>query len=170
MEKVIIIDKNNRIIGTEEKLKAHQTGKLHKAFSVLIFNKNNQLLLQQRAKTKYHCGGLWSNTCCSHPRPNESLIKGANRKLKQEMGFNCKLKKLFSFTYKIKLDNQLIEHEYDTIFIGTYEKDPKPNSQEVMNYKWLTLEQIKKEISRKPKKYTPWFKIIIKKFREQNEY
>lgn len=164
MEKVILVDKDNRQIGTEEKLLAHKEGKLHRAFSVLIFNKKNQLLIQQRAKEKYHCGGLWSNSCCSHPKIAESLISSAHRKLKQEMGFDCKLKRIFSFIYKIKLDNQLLEHEYDTVLIGKYEKNPKPNYEEVMNYRWMSLKQIKSDILENPKIYTPWFKIIIKKW------
>ncbi len=141
-EKVILIDKNNKKIGIEEKIKAHKKGKLHRSFSIFVFNSNEELLLQKRAKTKYHSGGLWSNTACSHPRPKENLGKAVHRRLKEEMGFDCKLKKAFCFNYKTKFSNGLIENEHDCVFIGEFNGKPKPNKREVEDYKWVTPDEL----------------------------
>ena len=147
---VVLVDKNNRKIGEEEKLKAHKEGKLHRAFSIFIFNSKGELLIQQRAKTKYHSGGLWSNTVCSHPKPNETYLRATHRRLKEEMGFDCKLKKLFCFIYRKEFKNGLIENEYDCIFIGKFEGTPKPNPKEVMDYKWISLKDLKQKIKKIP--------------------
>ena len=163
-EEVILVDKNNRKIGTKEKLQAHKEGKLHRAFSIFIFNSKNELLLQRRVKAKYHCGGLWSNTCCSHPRPNEKLSKAVHRRLKEEMGFDCNLKKAFCFTYKAKFSNGLIENEYDYVFLGKFNGKPKPNPAEVMDYKWVSLKKLKNDIKKHPKKYTVWLKIAVNNY------
>jgi len=163
-EEVILVDKRNRKIGVEEKIKAHKQGRLHRAFSIFVFNSKNELLIQQRAKTKYHSGGLWTNTCCSHPRPNETYNQAVHRRLKQEMGFDCKLKKVFCFIYKADFSN-LIENEYDCVFIGKSNKQPKPNPNEIMNYKWISLENLKKDIKKHPKKYSVWLKIVLKKLK-----
>ncbi len=165
MEKVIIVDKNNKRIGVEEKIKAHKEGKLHRAFSIFIFNSREELLMQQRAKTKYHSGGLWSNTVCSHPRPNETYLQATHRRLKEEMGFDCKLKKLFCFIYKTNLDNGLIENEYDCVFIGKFDGRPKPNPKEVMDYDWIPLKRLKLDIIKNPNNYTIWLKIALKRFK-----
>lgn len=162
-ERVILVNEKDKKIGTEEKMKAHQEGKLHRAFSVLIFNKKGEMLIQKRAKTKYHSGGLWTNTCCSHPRPKETLKKAVKRRLKEEMGIECKdLKKIFSFIYKVKVGN-LIEHEFDHVFLGKFEGNPKPNKKEVEDWKWISPKELKREMKKNPQKYTPWFKIILKK-------
>jgi len=161
-QEVVLIDKYNKKIGVEEKIKAHKEGKLHRAFSIFIFNSQDKLLIQQRAKNKYHSGGLWSNTVCGHPKPNERTLQAAHRRLKEEMGFDCKLKKLFCFIYNIKLPNDLIENEYDCVFVGQFNRTPKPNPKEVANYKWISLTNLKKEIANNPNKYTAWLKIIIK--------
>lgn len=163
---VILVDRKDNKIGIEEKLKAHKEGKLHRSFSIFIFNKKGKLLIQRRAKTKYHSGGLWSNSCCSHPRPGKNLLKEAKKRLKEEMGFECKLKRAFSFYYKVKV-GKLIEHEFDHVFLGKFEGNPKPNPEEVEDFKWVKPEELKKDIKKNPKKYTSWFKIIYesKKFK-----
>ena len=165
-EKVILVDKNDRVIGSEEKIKAHQAGILHRAFSILVFNSKKELLLQKRQKTKYHCPGLWSNTCCSHPRPGETLQQATHRRLKEEMGFDCRLKQVFSFIYKAKFNNGLTENEYDHVFIGRFDGQPKPDKAEVDSWKWTLINEFKKDILKNSRKYTPWLKIIVKEYSE----
>ncbi len=160
---VVLVDKNNRRIGVEEKIKAHKEGKLHRAFSIFVFNSKGKLLLQQRAKTKYHSGGLWSNTVCSHPRPNETYRQAIHRRLKEEMGFDCRLEKLFCFTYRADFQNGLIENEYDCVFAGRFDGHPKPNPEEVTAYRWISMKHLKKEIDGRPEKYSFWLKIALKK-------
>ncbi len=161
---VILVDEQDREIGTMEKLQAHQEGKLHRAFSVFIFNDDNELLLQQRAHSKYHSGGLWANTCCSHPTPNETTIEAANRRLIEEMGMSCDLEIKTAFVYKTPFDNGLIEHEYDYILIGNSNQQPVINSLEVENYKWQSLNAIKADLISHPELYTSWFKIAIEMY------
>jgi isopentenyl-diphosphate delta-isomerase len=167
-QQVVLVDKNNKKIGVEEKIKAHKESKLHRAFSIFIFNSNGELLIQQRAKTKYHSGGLWSNTVCSHPKPNETYLQAAHRRLKEEMGFDCKLKKLFCFIYNAGFQNGLIENEYDCVFIGKFNRKPKPNPEEVMNYKWIFIKELKQDIVRHPNKYSVWLKIALNKFKNSD--
>lgn len=164
-EEVILVDKNNRKIGIEEKIKAHKEGKLHRAFSIFVFNSKGELLLQQRAKSKYHSGGLWTNTVCSYPRPNETYSQAIHRRLKEEMGFDCKLKKLFCFIYNTGFKSGLIENEYDCVFIGKFGGIPKPNYVEVMGYKWITMKKLKKDIKEHPKKYSVWLRIALNKLK-----
>jgi isopentenyl-diphosphate delta-isomerase len=158
---VILVDKNNRKIGIEEKMRAHIDGRLHRAFSIFIFNSKGELLLQQRAKSKYHSSGLWSNTVCSHPRPGENYQQAVHRRLKEEMGFNCELKKLFSFIYKTDFGNGLIENEYDSVFMGKFDGQPNPNATEVMDYKWIDIKDLKKDVAKNPERYSVWLKIIL---------
>jgi len=160
MTKVIIVDTKDNEIGIEEKLRTHQEGKLHRAFSIFIFNSKKEMLLQQRAKTKYHSPGLWSNTCCSHPRPNRNLEREAKRRLKEEMGFQCDLKEVFSSLHKVRVGD-LIEHEFDHVFLGRFDGNPKPNKEEVEDWKWMRLKELQKDIKNNPQKYTAWFKIIL---------
>jgi len=168
MEYVILVDENDNEMGIEEKIKAHLNGgKLHRAFSIVVFNSEGKLLLQRRALTKYHCGGLWANTCCSHPRPGEKTLEAAHRRLKEEMGFDTPLKEAFSFTYKAHFDNGLTEWEYDHVIIGRYNGPVNPNPEEVCDYKWVTLHELRKDMEKNPDKYAPWFKIIFKKLLEQ---
>lgn len=163
MEKVVLVNKKDEVIGVEEKIKAHQKGKLHRAFSVFLFNKKGELLIQKRAKSKYHSGGLWTNTCCSHPRPDEKIEEAAKRRLKEEMGINCKnLKEAFSFIYKAKVGN-LIEHEFDHVFFGRFGGKPEPDKKEVADWQWIKPPDLEADIKKNPQKYTPWFKIIIKR-------
>jgi|SRR3989344_3858076 len=164
-EEVILVNNNNKRIGVEKKIKVHKEGKLHRAFSIFIFNSRGELLIQQRAKLKYHSGGLWSNTICSHPKPNESYYEAIHRRLKEEMGFDCKMRKLFCFVYKSSLANGLIENEYDCVFIGKFDGEPNPNPKEIMNYKWISIKELKEDIIKNPNKYTIWLKIIFKKVR-----
>ncbi|MBS3145193.1 isopentenyl-diphosphate Delta-isomerase [Candidatus Woesearchaeota archaeon] len=165
VQQVILVDEHNRKIGVEEKIKAHKEGKLHRAFSIFIFNSNEELLIQQRAKTKYHSGGLWSNTVCSHPKPNETYLQATHRRLKEEMGFDCKLKKLFCFIYNTGFQNGLIENEYDCVFIGKFDGKPKPNHKEIMNYKWISIKELKKDITSHPAKYSIWLKIALNRIK-----
>lgn len=162
-EQVILVDKNDQKIGIGEKIKTHREGKLHRSFSTFVFNSKGKLLLQKRAKTKYHSGGLWSNTCCSHPRHRESVEEAAHRKLKQEMGFDCELKKVSSFIYKVRFDNGLSEHEYDHIFMGKFDGNALPNPEEVEDWKWVKINELKKDIEKNPDIYTYWLRVSIDK-------
>lgn len=162
-EQIILVDKNDNPIGTGEKLKVHQQGKLHRCFSISIFNSKGEMLLQQRAQGKYHCGGLWTNACCSHPRPGEKTVDAAHRRLQEEMGFDCELKEIFTFTYQAKFDNGLTEHEFDHVFLGKFDGRPSPNPEEVQNIKWIKIENLKNDLKENPEKYTSWFKASIDK-------
>ena len=162
MEEVILVDHDDKQIGLEEKLKAHQNGgKLHRAISIFIFNKKGETMLQQRAATKYHGGGLWSNTVCSHPRIGETPVQAAHRRLMEEMGFDCQMKEVFAFEYEAKMDKGLTEHEYDHVIFGTYDSDPKPNPEEVQDWRWIRLDALKIELKKNPNSYSPWVRTAI---------
>lgn len=163
-EMVILVDENDKEIGIEEKMKAHQEGKLHRAFSIFVFNTNGEMLLQRRANNKYHSGGLWANTCCSHPKPGESIEQAAHRRLKEELGFDCELKELSHFIYKTKLDHDLTEHEFDHVLIGKYDGEIKPNKNEVDEIMWINIDDLKKEIEKHSENFTEWLKIAFNKF------
>ncbi len=163
-EQVILVNKNDEQIGTMPKLEAHEKGVLHRAFSVFIFNDKNELLLQQRASCKYHSPLLWTNTCCSHQRVGETNIEAGRRRLYEEMGFVTELKDVLSFIYKAPFDNGLTEHEFDHVLVGTYLENPILNTDEVNDYKWMTLEAIKQDMELQPEIYTVWFKIIFNKY------
>ena len=163
-EEVILVDTNDVPLGTMPKMEAHEKAILHRAFSVFILNKEGQLMLQQRALSKYHSPGLWTNTCCSHQRLGETNIEAGTRRLQEEMGFKTPLKELFSFVYKATLDNGLTEHEFDHVILGYYDSEPIINHEEVTNWKWMNLEEIIKEIKTTPDNYTAWFKIIFDRF------
>lgn len=163
-EKVILVDENDQKIGLMPKMEAHEKGLLHRAFSVFVFNSKNELMLQQRALHKYHTPGLWANTCCSHQRDGESSIDAGKRRLSEEMGFTTDLKETTTFIYKAPFDNGLTEHELDHILIGKYEGEPNINPDEVADWKWMSLDEVKKDIQTNPNIYTAWFKIIFDKF------
>jgi isopentenyl-diphosphate delta-isomerase len=163
-EKVILVNEKDDQLGLMGKMEAHQKAVLHRAFSVFVFNKKGELLLQQRALDKYHSPGLWTNTCCSHQRDGESNIDAGKRRLEEEMGFSCDLEELFWFVYKASFDNGLTEHELDHVMIGYYDQDPKINKEEVAAHKWMLLEDVKKDIEMHPELYTEWFKIIFKEY------
>ncbi len=163
-EKVILVDKNDNQVGLMPKLEAHEKGFLHRAFSVFIFNNKYQLLLQKRASSKYHSGGLWTNTCCSHPREDEDILDAANRRLDEEMGIKTSLRKVYDFIYEAKLDNNLIEHEFDHVFYGLYDEDPIINKDEVDDFKWIDMETLNDSIIKNGDNYTVWFKIAFEYF------
>lgn len=163
-ENVILVNEQDEQIGLMPKMEAHEKAILHRAFSVFVFNDNNELLLQQRAKGKYHSPGLWTNTCCSHQREGETNIEAGKRRLMEEMGFVTELTETISFIYKAPFDNGLTEHEFDHIMIGHYSGEPKINTEEVENWKWMTLEAVKADMALNPDTYTAWFKIIFEKF------
>ena len=164
LEQIILVDENDNEIGSGEKLVVHQAGQLHRAFSILIFNSQGDLLIQQRAKDKYHCPGIWANTCCSHPRVGETVLEAAHRRLVEEMGFDCLLEEKHSFVYKVSFDNGLTENEFDHVLIGKYDGQIAINPKEVGDSEWISLEELKKDIAKNTTKYAPWFKIIIEKF------
>tara|TARA_B100000963_G_scaffold118043_1_gene102751 strand:- start:1746 stop:2270 length:525 start_codon:yes stop_codon:yes gene_type:complete len=163
-ENVVLVDRNDNPMGLMPKLEAHEKGVLHRAFSVFILNQKGQLMLQRRALDKYHSPGLWTNTCCSHPKESESNIEAGVRRLKEEMGFTTPLKPIFSFIYKSKFDNGLTEHEFDHVLLGYYDKQPFINTIEVSEWKWMSLDKIILEIKNKPEDFTVWFKIIFERF------
>ena len=160
-DKVVLVDINDNVIGEMDKLEAHKTGTLHRAFSVFIFNNKGEMLNHQRAETKYHGAGLWSNTCCSHPQLNEDIKVSAKERLNYEMGIQCDLDFKFSFIYNIPVENKLTEHELDHVYFGIYNSDPVPNPEEVKGYKWISPLELKNEIETKPELYTFWFKQIF---------
>lgn len=166
-EKVIIVDKNDNQIGLMPKLDAHKKGILHRAFSVFVLNNNNEIMLQKRAYNKYHSGGLWTNTCCSHQREGENSIEAGKRRLLEEMGFETELKIITSFIYKVEFENGLTEHELDYLLIGKFLKSPVINKQEVADWKWMKIELITDDIKLNPNNYTSWFKIIFDKFQNK---
>ena len=163
-EMVILVDNNDNQLGLMEKMEAHEKAILHRAFSVFILNDNNELLLQKRALSKYHSPGLWTNTCCSHPRNGESVINAGLRRLKEEMGFETEISSLLSFIYKAEFDNGLTEHEFDHVLVGRYNKNPSINKSEVSDWKWTDLDLLKKDVVSNPDLYTVWFKIIFQQF------
>ena len=167
-EYVVLVDNKDNQIGLMEKQAAHVNPTLHRAFSIFVFNSKGEMLLQQRALTKYHTPGLWTNTCCSHPRDGESLQQATKRRLMEEMGMECDLKEVFSFIYKADVMQGLIEHEFDHVFVGTTDVTPIINREEVESYKYETIENIKKDIEKNPANYTAWFKIAFAKLAENH--
>ncbi len=163
---VVLVNENDEKIGLMPKQEAHEKALLHRAFSVFVFNDKNELMLQQRAFDKYHSPGLWTNTCCSHQRDGESNIEAGKRRLQEEMGFVTGLKETISFIYKAPFDNGLTEHEFDHILTGHFNGVPILNPEEVANWKWMTISDIKKDIVLNPQSYTAWFKIIFDKYQE----
>jgi isopentenyl-diphosphate delta-isomerase len=163
-EQVILVNEKDEPIGLMNKLEAHEKAVLHRAFSVFILNDKNEIMLQQRARQKYHSPLLWTNTCCSHQRNGESNIEAGSRRLFEEMGFKTELKELFHFIYKAPFDNGLTEHELDHVMIGYFNGKPETNQEEVENWKWMCIEDVKNDILLNPKIYTVWFKIIFDEF------
>lgn len=163
MEEIILVDENDNEIGHIEKMAAHvDGGKLHRAFSIFLFNSKGELLLQKRAGGKYHFGSLWTNTCCSHPNKGETLEHAVHRRLKEELGIDTDMKEITKFTYRASDPKSgLTEYEIDHVFIGTFDSDPKPNPEEVEDIKWIKLDDLRKDVNQHPEKYTPWFKIIL---------
>jgi isopentenyl-diphosphate delta-isomerase len=162
-ENVVLVNLDDEIVGVGEKIETHLRGELHRAFSIFIFNSSGELLLQKRSATKYHSRNLWSNTCCGHPRPEESLEEAAHRRLKEEMGFDCELQETFSFIYKVELDNNFSEYEYDHVFTGRHDGKPVPNPEEVYDWKWVDLTTLQKDLNENPDLYTYWLSISLNK-------
>jgi len=159
---VILVDAQDREIGIMEKLEAHQKALLHRAFSVFIFNTKGQLLLQQRHLDKYHCGGLWTNTCCSHPQPGEATQAAAERRLKEELGFTVPLTHKGHFIYRAEFDNGLTEHELDHVLIGQTDlHNPPFNREEIAEVKWVTISDLERDLENHPDRYTPWLKPAL---------
>lgn len=159
---VILVDENDVQIGTEKKLRAHQNGgKLHRAFSIFIFNSKGETLLQQRAHTKYHAPLMWANACCSHPFPGESIMKASRRRLQEELGFDCPLEEKFSFTYREPVGNSLTEYEFDHVMFGMYEGEIRPNPEEVETVKWISLEDLSEDIIENSSDYAPWLRVCL---------
>jgi isopentenyl-diphosphate delta-isomerase len=163
-EKVILVNELDEPIGLMPKLEAHQKAVLHRAFSVFILNDKKEIMLQQRAQHKYHSPLLWTNTCCSHQREGETNVQAGNRRLFEEMGFKTEIKELFHFIYKAPFDNGLTEHELDHVMVGYYNEAPLINPEEVENWKWMKIEEVKNDMVIHPEMYTVWFKIIFDEF------
>jgi isopentenyl-diphosphate delta-isomerase len=168
-EKVILVNQKDEPIGLMPKMEAHEKGLLHRAFSVFIFNEKNELMIQQRALSKYHSPGLWTNTCCSHQREGETNIEAGKRRLQEEMGFTTELEDTISFIYKAPFDNGLTEHEFDHILVGNYNEEPSLNPEEAEAWKWMGLDEVAKDMENNPSVYTEWFKIIFEKYYQSIE-
>lgn len=161
IQQVILVNEQDEAIGIMEKMEAHRQALLHRAFSVFIFNSRGEMLLQQRAFSKYHSGGLWTNACCGHPSPGEQTGDAAARRLQEEMGFSTRLEELFDFTYRAVLDNGLTEYEVDHVFFGVWDAPLSPSPDEVNDFAYKNLEDIKEDLAVHPQQYTAWFRIIF---------
>lgn len=162
VERVILVDEADQAIGEMEKMQAHREGRLHRAFSVFLFDESGRVLLQRRALSKYHSGGLWTNACCSHPRAGEATMDAAHRRLMEELGIDCELREVSEFTYKAELDLGMIEHEHDHVFTGLYKGSDIPfNPEEVDSIDWVSFGDLVDDIASSPEKYTVWFRIIM---------
>ncbi len=158
-ERVVLVDADDAEIGTMSKSRAHSEGRLHRAFSIFIFNGQGRLLLQRRATHKYHSGGLWTNSCCSHPRPGESVAQAASRRLKEELGFTCDLSPEFNFTYRADVGEGLIEHEFDHVFFGTYDGHVVPDPSEVSEVRWMRMNDLADDLRTSSEQYTAWLNV-----------
>lgn len=161
MEHVILVDTNDRAVGTMEKMEAHRKGVLHRAFSIVLFNDDGKMLLQKRSGKKYHSSGLWTNTCCSHPLPGETMEDATRRRLREEMGIDLQPAFAYKFIYNAQLDHHLTEHEVDHVFVGTFNGVPDINKSEVEDWKYVDLPWLKEDMKKNPSAYTEWFKLMI---------
>jgi isopentenyl-diphosphate delta-isomerase len=162
-ERVVLVDEQDQPLGEMEKLEAHRQGVLHRAISVFVFNGSGELLLQRRAAHKYHSAGLWTNTCCSHPRPGESVAEAAERRLMEEMGMDCPLTAQFSFVYRAEFEDGLIEHELDHVLTGHSDAEPTMNPDEVAEWRYASIEAVRDEMAAFPERFTPWFRICFER-------
>jgi isopentenyl-diphosphate delta-isomerase len=168
-DQVILVNEQNRELGVGGKAGVHREGALHRAFSIFIFDSQGRMLIHQRALDKYHSGGLWTNACCSHPRPGEAVEEAAHRRLQEEMGFDCELEEVFQFVYQVQLGEDLFEHEYDHVFVGTCEIEPEPDPEEVADWKWVEVEELWQDVQEHPGRYTYWFKIALERMLRTSE-
>ncbi|MCU0664840.1 MAG: isopentenyl-diphosphate Delta-isomerase [Myxococcota bacterium] len=166
-EMLILVDENDNPIGTEEKMEIHRRGVLHRCFSIFVCDRAGRVMLQKRAASKYHSGGLWTNTCCGHPRAGEEVAEAAHRRLFEEMSFDCELVELFTFVYRAQLDHGLIEHEFDHVFAGRFEAALSPNPEEADGYDWETMPRILEDMRARPERYTVWSIIAFEKLIEK---
>lgn len=162
VEYVILVNNNDQPLGAMEKMEAHEKGVMHRAFSIFIFNREGKLMLQKRAEEKYHSPGLWTNTVCSHPRTGEKTKDAAHRRMVEEMGFDCSFEEAFSFIYKANVGSDLIEHEFDHVFVGHSDTQPVPNPEEVGDWKYVDFDWVVKDVEANPENYTVWFIIALK--------
>lgn len=171
-DKVILVNEHDDLVGVMDKMEAHRQGLLHRAFSIFIFNGKGEMLLQQRAISKYHSGGLWTNACCSHPMPGEKTNDAAQRRLKEELGFETPVEKIFDFVYKANFDNGLTEHEFDHVFAGEYDGKLHINPDEVQDFCYKEISEIKNTMQTHPQKYTAWFHLAFPRIEEwwKNRY
>ncbi|HYN84470.1 MAG TPA: isopentenyl-diphosphate Delta-isomerase [Pyrinomonadaceae bacterium] len=160
-ERLILVDARDREVGTGEKLTVHRDGALHRAFSVFVFDAAGRLLMQKRAAAKYHSAGLWSNTACGHPRPGEATERAARRRLREEMGFECGLRAAFEFVYRAELEGELVEHEYDHVFVGKHAGDPAPDPSEVEEWRWVSMDELRRGLREEPGRYSYWLKAAV---------
>jgi isopentenyl-diphosphate delta-isomerase len=158
---IALLDEKDNIIGYEKKLKVHQLGILHRAFSIFVFNEKGEVLLQKRAATKYHSPNLWTNTCCSHLIEDSNFVEYIHQRLENEMGFDCELEFKFSFHYKIKFSNSLTENKIDHVYFGKWKGTPIPNPKEAEDYKWIDWTFLKTDLKINPEKYTYWVKEAV---------
>jgi isopentenyl-diphosphate delta-isomerase len=159
---VVLVDEDDQSLGTADKLRAHAEGWLHRAFSIFLFDRDGRLLLQQRTGEKYHSGGLWSNTCCSHPRPGEPPIEGAQRRLPEELGFTAPLTPAFQERYDLPVGNDLVEHEHNHVFVGTVDSPRvRPHDDEVADWTWVHPSRLREDIATRPHRYTTWFRHLL---------
>ena len=162
-QKVVLVDRKDNTLGVMGKLVAHELGALHRAFSIFIFNSEGKLMIHQRALSKYHSPGLWTNTCCSHPKIDEDVMENAHQRLLEEMGFDCELEKAFTFVYKSDVGQGLTEHEFDHVFVGQYNDKPNINKSEVEDWQFMSMDSLRDDIDHHPENYTEWFKIAFEK-------
>jgi isopentenyl-diphosphate delta-isomerase len=169
---LVLVDEQDNPTGYMEKMEVHRKALLHRAFSVFLFNSNGEMLLQRRALKKYHSGGLWTNTCCSHPYPGETPAEAGKRRMQEELGFETAVKPVFSFIYKAALDNELTEHEFDHVLIGEYDGPVHPNEDEVGDYCYKSMNDLRTGLSTHPQLYTAWFQIafpMLEEYLEKNK-
>lgn len=164
-EYVVLVNPEDEVLGLMEKQQAHINGLLHRAFSVFLFNDKGEMLLQKRASKKYHSPNQWTNAVCSHPRDSETYLEGAKRRLKEELGIEVELSEKFDFIYKANVGGGLWEHELDHVFTGYYDSDFDLNKDEVEQVRYISMENLDKEMSENPEKFTEWFKIILEEYK-----
>lgn len=164
-EQVVLVNEQDEVLGLMEKMQAHENGILHRAFSVFLFNGKGEMLLQKRAARKYHSPNQWTNGVCSHPRIDETYLEGAKRRLKEELGIEAELSEKFHFVYKADVGQNLWEHELDHVFTGNFEGEVHLNADEVSEIRYISMEDLDREMTASPENFTEWFKIILAEYK-----